>query len=263
MIPAKIREFIAPPHAPHADDERELNEGSADQSEESDSISPDWSPATLYGCGRGRLFWICRVDPAAADLRIDPMTTPSAYFKPSFFPAASSAIVKAGPTSAVICATEMCGITAISASEWLQKPGSVGRAVLGTVKITDDSGNELPPEQVGNVCFADGPRYEYHNDPAKTAEAYDRHGWATLGDIGRLDSDGYLFLTDRKHFMIISGGVNIYPQEIENLIITHPKVADVAVIGAPDEEMGEKVVAVIQPVNWTDAGTLLAEANVP
>jgi long-chain acyl-CoA synthetase len=155
--------------------------------------------------------------------------------------------------------TEMCGITAISAKEWLKKPGSVGRAVLGTVKITDDCDNELPPEQVGNVCFADGPRFEYHNDPAKTAEAYDRHGWATLGDIGRLDSDGYLFLTDRKHFMIISGGVNIYPQEIENLIITHPKVADVAVIGAPDEEMGEKVVAIVQPLHWGDAGGAFAE----
>jgi acyl-CoA synthetase (AMP-forming)/AMP-acid ligase II len=155
--------------------------------------------------------------------------------------------------------TEMCGITAISATEWLQKPGSVGRAVLGVVKITDDSGNELPAEQVGNVCFADGPPFEYHNDPAKTAAAYDRHGWATLGDIGRLDGDGYLFLTDRKHFMIISGGVNIYPQEIENLIITHPKVADVAVIGAPDEEMGEKVVAIVQPIHWGDANSAFAE----
>jgi len=155
--------------------------------------------------------------------------------------------------------TETCGITALDSEEWLRKPGSVGRAVLGTVKITDDSGNELPPNQVGNVYFADGPKFEYHNDPAKTAEAHDRHGWATMGDIGHIDEDGYLYLSDRKDFMIISGGVNIYPQEIENLLVTHPKVADVAVIGAPDEEMGEKVVAVIQPVNWTDAGTLLAE----
>jgi acyl-CoA synthetase (AMP-forming)/AMP-acid ligase II len=114
-------------------------------------------------------------------------------------------------------------------------------------------------QQIGNVCFASGPRFEYHNDPAKTAEAYDRHGWATLGDIGRLDSDGYLFLTDRRHFMIISGGVNIYPQEIENLIITHPKVADVGVIGAPDEEMGEKVVAIVQPLHWGDANSAFAE----
>jgi acyl-CoA synthetase (AMP-forming)/AMP-acid ligase II len=155
--------------------------------------------------------------------------------------------------------TETCGITALNSEEWLKKPGSVGRAVLGTVKITDDLGNEVPPNQVGNVYFADGPTFEYHNDPVKTADAYDRHGWATMGDIGHIDEDGYLYLSDRRNFMIISGGVNIYPQEIENLIVTHPKVADVAVIGAPDEEMGEKVVAVVQPVNWQDAGTLLAD----
>jgi len=155
--------------------------------------------------------------------------------------------------------TEMCGITALSADEWLRKPGSVGRAVLGAVKITDDSGDELPPGEVGIVYFADGPVFEYHNDPVKTSAAYDRHGWATLGDIGHIDNDGYLFLTDRKHFMIISGGVNIYPQEIENLLITHPKVADAAVIGAPDEEMGERVLAIVQPVDWSDAGGELAE----
>jgi long-chain acyl-CoA synthetase len=155
--------------------------------------------------------------------------------------------------------TESCGITALDSREWLNNPGSVGRAVLGTVKITDDLGNELPPNQIGNVYFADGPKFEYHNDPAKTAEAYDRHGWATMGDIGHVDQDGYLYLSDRKNFMIISGGVNIYPQEIENLLVTHPKVADVAVIGAPDEEMGEKVIALIQPLDWSDAGTDLEE----
>ena len=155
--------------------------------------------------------------------------------------------------------TEACGVTALNSQEWLNKPGSVGRAVVGTVKITDDLGNELPPNQVGNVYFAGGPAFEYHNDPVKTSEAHDRHGWATLGDIGHLDEDGYLYLSDRKNFMIISGGVNIYPQEIENLIVTHPQVADVAVIGAPDEEMGEQVVAVIQPVNWADAGAPLAD----
>jgi long-chain acyl-CoA synthetase len=155
--------------------------------------------------------------------------------------------------------TESCGITALNSKEWLQKPGSVGRAVLGTVKITDDGGHELPAHETGNVYFADGPTFEYHNDPERTAQAYDRHGWATLGDIGHLDEDGYLFLSDRKNFMIISGGVNIYPQEIENLIVTHPKVADVAVIGAPDEEMGEQVIAIVQPVSWEDAGPSLAE----
>jgi long-chain acyl-CoA synthetase len=155
--------------------------------------------------------------------------------------------------------TETCGITALDSKEWLNKPGSVGRAVLGTVKITDDAGNELGPNQIGNVYFADGPKFEYHNDPAKTAEAYDHHGWATMGDIGHVDEDGYLYLSDRKNFMIISGGVNIYPQEIENLLVTHPKVADAAVIGAPDEEMGEKVIALIQPLRWADAGPELAE----
>jgi long-chain acyl-CoA synthetase len=155
--------------------------------------------------------------------------------------------------------TEACGITALGSAEWLAKPGSVGRSVLGVVKITDDTGNELPAHQVGNVCFAGGPRFEYHNDPAKTAEAYDRNGWATMGDIGFVDADGYLFLSDRKNFMIISGGVNIYPQEIENLLVTHPKVADVAVIGAPDDEMGERVVAIVQPMEWNDAGEQLAQ----
>ena len=155
--------------------------------------------------------------------------------------------------------TETCGITAISAGEWLDKPGSVGRAVLGSLRITDDEGNELPVGEEGNVCFADGPRFEYHNDPDKTAKAYDRNGWATLGDVGRLDQDGFLFLTDRKSFMIISGGVNIYPQEIENCLVTHPKVADVAVIGVPDEEMGECVLAVVQPAAGIVPGDGLAE----
>ncbi|MFW2830087.1 acyl-CoA synthetase [Sphingomonas sp. ID0503] len=150
--------------------------------------------------------------------------------------------------------TEQCGITALTSSEWLAKPGSVGKAVLGTVKITDDDGNELPVGSEGNVFFANGPAFQYHNDPEKTAKAYDRNGWATLGDIGRIDEDGYLFLTDRKSFMIISGGVNIYPQEIENCLVAHPKVADAAVIGVPDEEMGERVLAIVQPAAGVQAG---------
>lgn len=155
--------------------------------------------------------------------------------------------------------TETCGITALSAAEWLAKPGSVGRAVLGTLKITDDAGNELPLGSEGNVCFADGPAFQYHNDPEQTAKAYDRNGWATLGDIGRVDEDSYLFLTDRKSFMIISGGVNIYPQEIENWLVTHPKVADVAVIGVPDEEMGERVLAIVQPATGVADGPELGD----
>jgi long-chain acyl-CoA synthetase len=154
--------------------------------------------------------------------------------------------------------TETCGITALDSGEWLRKPGSVGRAVLGTVRIVDEDGRELPPGQTGDVYFADGPRFEYHNDPEKTARAYNDRGWATLGDIGHLDEDGYLFLTDRRNFMIISGGVNIYPQEIENLLITHPKVADVAVVGEPDDEMGERVIAVVQPAPGVEPGDELA-----
>lgn len=142
--------------------------------------------------------------------------------------------------------TETCGITALSTSEWLERPGSVGRPVLGKVHILDDEGNDVPAGVAGDVWFSDGPKFEYHNDPVKTAKAYNNRGWATLGDIGYVDEDGFLYLRDRRNFMIISGGVNIYPQEIENHLITHPKVADVAVVGAPDDEMGEIVVAVIQ-----------------
>jgi long-chain acyl-CoA synthetase len=154
--------------------------------------------------------------------------------------------------------TEGNGFTAINSEEWLAKKGSVGRALVGEVKICDEAGDPLPARQEGVVYFAGGGQFEYHNDPAKTAESTNKHGWTTLGDVGWLDEDGYLFLTDRKSFMIISGGVNIYPQEIENLLITHPKVADVAVVGAPHEEMGEQVVAVIQPADWAEAGDGLA-----
>ncbi|MNL17169.1 Bile acid-coenzyme A ligase [compost metagenome] len=149
--------------------------------------------------------------------------------------------------------TEGNGMTIINSEEWLRKPGSVGKANFCVVHICDDEGNELPPGEVGNIYFQGDHPFEYHNDPEKTATAYDARGWTTLGDVGRLDEDGYLFLTDRKSFMIISGGVNIYPQEIENLLIQHPKVADAAVIGAPCAEMGERVVAVIQPADWADA----------
>ncbi|WP_419709699.1 acyl-CoA synthetase [Pseudomonas sp. NFX224] len=142
--------------------------------------------------------------------------------------------------------TETCGITALNSAQWLNKPGSVGRAVLGVVKIVGTDGEEVPAGIQGDVYFADGPRFEYHNDPEKTRQAYNQKGWATLNDIGWVDEEGYLFLTDRKSFMIISGGVNIYPQEIENHLITHPDVEDAAVIGAPDDEMGERVVAVLQ-----------------
>jgi len=155
--------------------------------------------------------------------------------------------------------TECCGITALSSQEWLHRPGSVGRAVLGKLHILDDQGRELAAGGTGNVFFSDGPSFAYLNDPAKTAEAHNAQGWATLGDIGRVDDDGYLYLSDRKSFMIISGGVNIYPQEIENLLVTHPKVADAAVIGVPCEEMGEMVMAIVQPAAGITGDERLAD----
>ena len=154
--------------------------------------------------------------------------------------------------------TEGNGFCAIGPEDWLAHPGSVGRGLTAQVKICDDEGNELPPRAEGMVFFAGGGEFEYHGDPAKTAESRNRHGWTTLGDVGWVDEDGFLYLTDRKSFMIISGGVNIYPQELENLLVTHPKVADVAVVGAPHEEMGEQVVAVIQPAEGQTPGPELA-----
>lgn len=142
--------------------------------------------------------------------------------------------------------SEGIGMTHIRADEWLQHPGSVGKALLGVLHICDEEGRELPVGEEGLVYFDSPTAFQYHNDPAKTADSRLESGWMTLGDVGRVDEEGYLTLTDRKSFMIISGGVNIYPQEIENRLIIHPKVADVAIIGAPDDIMGERVVAVIE-----------------
>jgi acyl-CoA synthetase (AMP-forming)/AMP-acid ligase II len=150
------------------------------------------------------------------------------------------------------------GATGISAQDWLAHKGSVGRPVGCTLHICDDDGNDLPVGEIGVVWFEKpaevGLQFEYHNDPTKTAGAHDRHGWATTWDMGRVDEEGYLYLTDRKDFMIVSGGVNIYPQEAEDVLITHPKVMDAAVFGVPDAEMGEQVKAVVQPLDWSDAG---------
>ncbi len=150
------------------------------------------------------------------------------------------------------------GLTWVTAAQWLDKPGTVGKAIHGILHICDEDGNELAARHEGLVYFEGGTEFEYHNDPAKTAEARNRHGWSTLGDIGLVDEDGFLFLTDRKSFMIISGGVNIYPQEIENHLIGHPKVTDVAVIGGPHADMGEEVIAVVQPADMAQAGDALA-----
>jgi len=145
--------------------------------------------------------------------------------------------------------TEMNGMTTIGPEEWLEKPGSVGRAALGTVRICGEDGHELEPGEVGTIYFErDVLPFHYHHDEDKTRAAQhpDHPAWTAVGDLGYIDEDGYLFLTDRKAFMIISGGVNIYPQEIEDTMIVHDAVGDVAVIGVPDAEMGEQVKAVVQ-----------------
>jgi len=146
------------------------------------------------------------------------------------------------------------GVTVSTSQQWLDHRGTVGRAVVGKVKILDENDQEAPTGQVGTVYFADAPVFTYHNDPEKTKRAYNARGWSTLGDVGYLDDEGFLYLTDRKSYMIISGGVNIYPQETEDVLITHPGVADVAVFGVPNEEMGEEVKAVVQPHDMAMAG---------
>lgn len=155
--------------------------------------------------------------------------------------------------------TEGNGITFISSEEWLAHKGSVGRPLNAVMHICDENGDDVPVGQEGAVFFESEAKFSYHNDPEKTKGATNKHGWTTLGDVGRLDGEGYLYLTDRKSFMIISGGVNIYPQEIENHLVTHPKVQDVAVIGGPHDEMGEEVIAVVQPLDMADAGDALRD----
>ncbi|MFA5565591.1 MAG: acyl-CoA synthetase [Acidimicrobiia bacterium] len=142
--------------------------------------------------------------------------------------------------------TEGNGSTFITSEDWLEHPGSVGRPMVGEIHILDEDGNELGPREEGAIYFGGGGEFEYHNDPAKTAESRRSGGLSTLGDVGYLDEEGYLYLTDRKAHMIISGGVNIYPREIEDVLIQHPAVADVAVFGVPNEDFGEEVKAVIQ-----------------
>lgn len=150
--------------------------------------------------------------------------------------------------------TEGNGVCAITPEEWFEHPGSVGRALLGEARVWDEEeGRELPPGEVGTIYFADGPDFEYHKDPEKTKRAYNELGWSTMGDMGYVDEDGYVFLTDRKDNVVVTGGVNVYPQEAENVLTMHPKVADVAVFGVPNEEYGEEVKAVVQPRQMAEA----------
>jgi long-chain acyl-CoA synthetase len=145
--------------------------------------------------------------------------------------------------------TEGNGFVYCNSDMWLAHPGTVGTAIQGKVHICDEDGNVLPTGESGTVFFESQTQFEYHNDPEKTKASRDPkgRGWSTLGDVGYLDEDGFLYLTDRKAFMIISGGVNIYPQESENVLINHPRVVDVAVFGVPNDEFGEEVKAVVQP----------------
>jgi fatty-acyl-CoA synthase len=157
--------------------------------------------------------------------------------------------------------TEGAGVTAITSREWLAHPGSVGRATLGLLHICDEEGRELPPGESGLIYFErEQPLFHYHNDDEKTrASRHPVHpNWAGMGDIGYVDSEGYLYLTDRKEFMIISGGVNIYPRMIEDVLVCHPMVADVAVFGVPDPEMSEAVKAVVELRAGTEPSEALA-----
>ena len=156
--------------------------------------------------------------------------------------------------------TEGGGMAWITPEQWLTHPGSVGQAIWGTVYICDDDGNVLPTGEDGVVWFGGANNnFEYKGDPEKTRQTINDRGWSTLWDVGHLDADGYLYLTDRKLFMIVSGGVNIYPQEVEDVLVLHPAVADVAVFGVPNAEMGEEVKAVVQPAAGVVSGPDLAE----
>jgi len=157
-------------------------------------------------------------------------------------------------------ATEGLGFTACNSEEWLAHRGTVGKVMFGDLHILDDRMQPCPKGTPGQIWFKTATPFEYFNDPNKTQEARSDDGsMSTVGDVGYVDDDGYLHLTDRATFMIISGGVNIYPQECENLLITHPKVADAAVFGVPNEDLGEEVKAVIQPMPGVDPGSDLAQ----
>ena len=155
--------------------------------------------------------------------------------------------------------TEGNTMVMITSQEWLEHKGSVGKCYIGKIHILDDNNEELPTGESGLIFIEDGNTFEYHKEPQKTANSRTQNGWSTIGDIGYMDEEGYLYLTDRKSNMIISGGVNIYPQETENALTLHPKIMDVAVIGVPNEDYGEEVKAVVQLMDPDEAGPALEQ----
>jgi long-chain acyl-CoA synthetase len=153
--------------------------------------------------------------------------------------------------------TEGNGICSIGPQEWLERPGSVGRALIGELHVVREDGSVADRGETGTIYFSKGVPFVYHNDPERTREAHNEAGWSTLGDVGHVDEAGYLYLSDRKADLIITGGVNVYPQEAENVLVTHPSVADAAVVGIPNAEFGEEVKAVVQPIDLGGAGAAL------
>lgn len=154
--------------------------------------------------------------------------------------------------------TEGSGFCAVASAEWLAHKGTVGRPLFGAVHILNDEGDALAPGEIGTIWFSGGTDFEYLNDAETTRAAHNAQGWSTMGDVGCVDEDGFLYLTDRKSYTIISGGVNIYPQEAEDVLVMHPRVADAAVFGVPDEEMGEQVKAVVELIDASEQHPALA-----
>ncbi len=150
------------------------------------------------------------------------------------------------------------GFVYCNSESWLAHEGTVGQAITGILHVCDDDFEEVPQGQPGTIFFEGGAEFEYHNDADKTKGSRHPKGWSTLGDVGYLDEDNFLYLTDRKAYMIISGGVNIYPQEAENVLVTHDKVIDVAVFGVPNDDFGEEVKAVVQPLEGIAGDDALA-----
>lgn len=158
--------------------------------------------------------------------------------------------------------SEGIGVTMIDAQEWRAHPGSVGRAKLGTIHVLDDEGQELPAHEIGTIYFAGAANFEYYKDPEKTRQAYNPQGWATYGDMGHVDEEGYLYISDRRADLILCGGVNLYPMEIENVLLEHPLVCDAAVVGVPHEDLGEVPWAVVHLHEGHEGSAAMAQQLV-